>query len=237
MRPGEWTDDQRRIQHLRAVVPGLSRRVPLSRGAAVFRCRLVDSRTQLSAAILVGSCIIGAGLYFGLRERDDPGDIGSVNAVARPSSAAGAASKSNRAAGSPERSTPPWAGEGEGPRTGFDVPTPQPPEFAAEEPPGDSPPVLVLPQTPLQKAAVTAFDAIREDVVRACWKPSGEDPPTASLLLSLSLDPQGKVVGRGVHQAGAEHVGLGTCVTRQLSSLQIEGTGARVRIDVNVELP
>lgn len=195
----------------------------------------MDSRTQLSASILIGACIVGTGLYCGLRERAAPVD--EVPIAEREADSAGRSGVHPNAG--PDRvSTPGRVDPIDRPRAlGRDVPRSQPTSEVADvtERTPSAPPSA--PLTPSHRAAMSAFDEIRQDVVDDCWSPGADDSASAQLTLSLSFDPAGKLVGQGVHQPARGHVGLGTCVARKLSTLRIEGTGARVRVDIPVALP
>ncbi len=194
----------------------------------------MDSRTQLSASILVGACIVGLGLYCGLRERAaGPKQVPRAAGETELSRARGAAEA--KGAASAPASAPRGAMPNPRPdASSLDVPRPQSTAEATESPEVTQAAAVL---TPSHRAVVSAFDEIRQDVLDDCWSPGADDPASAQLTLSLSFDAAGKLVGQGVHQPAAGHVGLGRCVARKLAALRIEGTGARVRVDVPVQLP
>jgi len=166
------------------------------------------------AAILIGSGIIGAGLYFGLQgqgkppEREDPPPSLRAASVAPPAP--------------PPPAAPPAAGA----PPGLDLAPPAPPAEAKKR---------------ALEEARKALEAKRVEIVKTCWDPSAKknpSPPKAKYLFDVSFDPQGNEIARGISDVrGMERPDTGQCLREQPMGLRITPPGVYVSVELEWTLP
>lgn len=185
------------------------------------------------AAILIGSVIIGSGLYFGLQGQGEP----SPQDEDLPSS---------------PRATS-VAPVIPAPQAAPAIPAPQAPPAAlapqAAPPAGVAPPGLGLGPPPVStdlKKRVTdgarkALEAKRADYIKTCWEPSfkkNPSPPSAKYIFNMSFDPQGREIARGVSDVrGMERPDTGQCLRMQPMGLEVPAPGAYVGVEIEVTIP
>lgn len=173
------------------------------------------------AAILVGSVIIGAGLYFGLQGRAQPPDAATPSAPAP-----------TRPEGSPPGAVV------------FNPPAPQPAGQPALAAPGAGlapPPAAAEIRKKAEADAAKALEQLRPHLVKTCWEPSARkkaDPSKAKYIFNMSFDPSGKEIARGISEVrGMERPDAAQCLRGEPLSLQIPPPGQHVGVDVELMLP
>ena len=176
------------------------------------------------AAILAGSALVGAGLYFGLRSRGVP-----------PS--APAPVESGAFAPAPSPSTP---------TTVTGASSRPPPSFpGAPTMPGTpvAPPWLSLsPKVTddVDRDALAALQKQRPNLLARCWTPAvARDAKLehASYTLNLAFNDQGHEIGSGIVSEASDPPDVSACVARTRAPLDIPARGRRVQAQVPFTLP
>jgi hypothetical protein len=175
----------------------------------------------VAGSIVIGVCL-GAGAYFGLRERGGAraGAPVAVAASGAPLAQAGdAVAASGDGPGS--RGSPPGAGPAAA--TASDraaMPTDEATDRATLE-------------------ATAQFESARADLVKKCWVPAASKPgpATTKFRMHLLLDSQGRQMGRSFLESGAVKPGVAQCVNVTLASVSVTPPGARLTLDVPLALP
>jgi hypothetical protein len=159
-------------------------------------------------AILIGSVVIGAGLFFGLRDRQ-------AEPVAPAASTAPAPS-------APSVSPPTEQGTG--------APPPAPAPSTAGLPDAK---VIELATAEIEKHR----KLLVEKCWTASTAPMPE-PPVARLVLNFTFDPAGKTIARGmVEDRRAHRSGVSSCVSQQLPDITIAAPGRSAHVEVPISLP
>jgi hypothetical protein len=176
----------------------------------------------IPGAILLGSMIIGAGLYFGLRSKDaapvlappppsPPGPGGAAAPLTAPPALA-----------PPGPVAAPMMG---GPMGGLGMPA-APPELHAK----------VVAQ------ATKALEKQRPTFLKTCWEPSlkaSPEPSKAKYIFNVTFDgATGKELSRGIsEQRDMSRPDVGQCLRALPLSLEVEPPGMNVNVDVPLILP
>ena len=168
---------------------------------------------QLSTptAILLGSAMIAAAIYLGLRHgpagvATDPRPAGS--APSQPAEAASSAGPAQRAPGAV-------------------APAPQP--------------APSVPRDEVARQAARALDAHRPALIERCYKPAvaaQPGPRGVRYVFNLTFDAQGRQIARGIiedHEASRPEVTA--CLVAALPPVAVAPPGANVRVDVPFSLP
>ncbi|WP_437950070.1 hypothetical protein WME98_04100 [Sorangium sp. So ce296] len=178
---------------------------------------------QLSTptAILLGSAMIAAAVYLGLRHGP---------AAVAPDSRAAAGDASHRGepappAGAAERASGERA-PGEG-APGEGAP-------AAQRAPA-------VPREEVARQAARALEARRPALVERCYKPAiaaRPAPREVKYVFNLTFDAQGRQIARGIiEDREASRPDVTACLATALPPVAVEPPGASVRVDVPFSLP
>ncbi|AUX34741.1 MULTISPECIES: hypothetical protein [Sorangium] len=172
-------------------------------------------RRQLSTptAILLGSAMIAAAVYLGLRH-------GPAAVAPDPRAAAGDASHRGEPA--------PRAGAAEGARApGEGAPAPQR--------------APAVPREEVERQAARALDARRPALVERCYKPAiaaRPAPREVKYVFNLTFDAQGRQIARGIiEDRETSRPDVTACLVAALPPIAVEPPGASVRVDVPFSLP
>ncbi|WP_437964353.1 hypothetical protein WMF04_32155 [Sorangium sp. So ce260] len=170
---------------------------------------------QLSTptAILLGSAMIAAAVYLGLRH-------GPAAVPPDPRAAEGAPSRRGEPASS--------AGPAERARaSGEGAPAPQ-----------RAPSV---PREEVARQAARALDAHRPALVERCYRPAVAAQPApreVKYVFNLTFDAQGRQIARGViEDRETSRPEVTTCLLAALPPVAVAPTGSSVRVDVPFSLP
>lgn len=171
-----------------------------------------DSKSLVPLSILGAGALVGAGLYFGLRERPVLAPLPEPSASAAPA-------------------LPPAA-----------PPTVAPTEAVTPEPPAAAPgPVSPEVITKASEDAARALEKAKKKLSDACWKPAlaeTPEPKTARYLFNLSFDARGKEIARGVTELRDEsRADVGQCLRAQPIGLEIPPPGAIIAVSIALEFP
>lgn len=186
------------------------------------------SLTPLS--ILIGSAIIGAGLYFGLRER-----------AAEPSSA-------------PAEMASAWPAAGGGAPPVTSGPAPLMPAASSHQPimgqptmaqPTLAQPPLAVPDAELRQRvaadAQAALTAARARLRETCWTPALAKEPlpaTSRYVFDLTFDAAGTEIARGISEVReASRSDVAQCLRSLPMDLHVAPPGANVGVQVTVAFP
>lgn len=170
----------------------------------------------LPGAVLLGSAIIGAGLFFGLRAQ------------------------------SPAPGAPPPPPETVRPIETTAPPNPAPPNPANPAPANPAAPFDLGSPDVKARATTDAKAAVlaekKANWTAKCWTPAlaaNKEPATSKYSLSLSFDPEGKQVGQGVSELrdAPSRPDVSSCLSRQPMSLKIPPPGMPVYVEVPLEFP
>ncbi|WP_438011417.1 hypothetical protein WME89_23875 [Sorangium sp. So ce321] len=170
------------------------------------------------AAILLGSLIIAAGLYFGLQQ-PVPSAPPPASAEARAASARAPAAPAEApaSAGTPSQ------------------PIPRPAAAA---------PSSALPSELYERVAAdaaSALEARRPLFVKQCWEPSLKKNPTparARYLFNMTFDESGKEIARGISEVrGMDRPDAAHCLRMIPLGIGVPPPGARVAVEVELTLP
>lgn len=172
-------------------------------------------RSYTPHAILVGSVVIAAGLYFGLRRDAVPPPAPSANPTG---TAAASVAPTNSAAviptTSPLDSSPP-----------------------ASPPPASS----ARPQTAIDADVAKAIAALAQRTSKECYAPLKGQPGTPAkvkFVYSGSFDPTGKEVARGISEdREANSPMVAACLRAFKMDLEIPAPGQYVNVNVPFEVP
>jgi hypothetical protein len=89
--------------------------------------------------------------------------------------------------------------------------------------------------------ALKSLEAKRAELVKTCWDPSfkkNPNPAKAKYLFSLSFDPAGKEIARGISDVrGMERADTGQCLRSQPMGLTVAPPGAYVGVEIELILP
>ncbi|WP_437911713.1 hypothetical protein WME73_29525 [Sorangium sp. So ce302] len=175
---------------------------------------------QLSTptAILLGSAMIAAAVYLGLRHGPagvpaDPRPAGG--APSPPADAASAAGSAARApgAGAPVRP--------------LQAPAPRP--------------APSVPRDEVATQAARALEAHRPALIERCYKPAVAAQPAprgVKYVFNLTFDAQGRQLARGIiEHREASSPEVTACVAAALPAVAVAPPGANVRVDVPFSLP
>jgi hypothetical protein len=161
------------------------------------------------AAILIGSVIIGAGLYFGLQgqgkppEREDPPPSPRAASVAPPAA-------------------PPAVAV----QPGLDLAPPAAPAEAKRRATEEA-------QRALEAKRVEIVKACWDPSFK-----KNPSPPKAKYLFDVSFDPQGNEIARGISDVrGMERPDTGQCLREQPMGLRITPPGVYVSLELEWTLP
>ncbi|AGP38795.1 hypothetical protein [Sorangium cellulosum] len=184
---------------------------------------------QLSTptAILLGSAMIAAAVYLGLRH-------GPAAVAPDPRAAAGDASHRGEPAppaGAAERASGERA-PGEG-------------APAAQRAPGEGAPAAqrapAVSREEVARQAARALDARRPALVERCYKPAIAAQPApreVKYVFNLTFDAQGRQIARGIiEDREASRPDVTACLATALPPVAVEPPGASVRVDVPFSLP
>ncbi|WP_437934413.1 hypothetical protein [Sorangium sp. So ce341] len=190
---------------------------------------------QLSTptAILLGSAMIAAAVYLGLRH-------GPASVAPDPRAAAGDASHRGEPAppaGAAERAP------GEGAPAAQRAPGEGAP--AAQRAPGEGAPAAqrapAVPREEVARQAARALDARRPALVERCYKPAIAAQPApreVKYVFNLTFDAQGRQIARGIiEDREASRPDVTACLATALPPVAVEPPGASVRVDVPFSLP
>ncbi|WP_437517180.1 hypothetical protein [Sorangium sp. So ce1099] len=171
------------------------------------------------AAILLGSLIIAAGLYFGLQQP-------------APSAAPPPASVEARAASARAPAAP-----AEAPASAGAPPQPLPRPAAAM-------PSSAMPSELYERVAAdatSALEARRPLFVKQCWEPSlkkNPAPARARYLFNMTFDESGKEIARGISEVrGMDRPDAAHCLRMIPLGIGVPPPGARVAVEVELTLP
>jgi hypothetical protein len=162
-------------------------------------------------AILAGSALIAAGLYFGLRARPV--------AIAPPSA--------------PTNGTVPAASALPG---GSSAPISTGGPSVVMQLSGVAPPSAA----DVNRDALASFEKQRPMLLDTCWKPAiASDPKAAPATyeLDLAFDEAGREVGRGLSGREGATVALTDCIRMHSSHLFIPSRGTRAHARIRFTLP
>jgi hypothetical protein len=183
----------------------------------------LDKNLSIPISILLGCALIGAGLFFGLRERP---------VAAPPTPAAAEATEEPDAPPRPAPSAP--SAPAAPPATQAALPIPA--GFALGPP---AAPKAI--QEAATKDATAALEALRKKLVKACWAPAVAKEPTparSKYLYQMTFDPSGKEIARGISETRDEsRPDVARCLREQPMGLTIPPPGAVVAVDVTLHLP
>ncbi|XYI03369.1 hypothetical protein ACMHYB_27825 [Sorangium sp. So ce1128] len=171
------------------------------------------------AAILLGSLIIAAGLYFGLQQ-PAPSAAPSpahVEARAAPAQTPAAPAETTASAEAPSQPLPRPAAAGASPS---------------------------LPSELYKRVvadATSALEARRPLFVRQCWEPSLKKNPTparAKYLFHMTFDESGNEIARGISEVrGMDRPDAAHCLRMIPLGIGVPPPGARVAVEVEMTLP
>ncbi|MGK3963069.1 hypothetical protein WMF38_02635 [Sorangium sp. So ce118] len=168
------------------------------------------------AAILLGSLIIAAGLYFGLQQPAPSAAPPPASAEARAASAP-APAETSAAAGAPPQPLP---------RPAAAVPSSALPSELYERVAAD---------------ATSALEARRPLFVKQCWEPSlkkNPAPARARYLFNMTFDESGKEIARGISEVrGMDRPDAAHCLRMIPLGIGVPPPGARVAVEVELTLP
>ena len=180
-------------------------------------CTPVQRDLSLPAAVVIGSAIIGAGLYFGLRSQ----------APATPAPAAGASDF-----GRPR--------DGAVAGTGAAAPPPAlPPRGGGLVMPG-------APEEVRQRAENAAREALLAEkkarFIPECWAPAIKkqpSPATSKHVFSIGFDAQGREMGRGLKEIRGQTRGdVSQCLRAFPMGLRISPPpGVPIVVEIPIEFP
>ena len=119
-----------------------------------------------------------------------------------------------------------------------EVESPPPPPPVAEKKTGEE---LVTLQQTVERQALAAIEAKREEIVTKCWNPSAEknpEPAKVNVGLSLSFRATGVVVASGTiaKREGARH-DIMECMGTIAHGIEIPPPGQNVSVEVYFDLP
>ncbi|MGK3983441.1 hypothetical protein WME99_10400 [Sorangium sp. So ce136] len=164
------------------------------------------------AAILLGSLIIAAGLYFGLQQPAPSAAPPPASAEARAASA-----RTLAAAGAPSQPLP---------RPAAAVASSALPSELYERVVAD---------------ATSALEARRPLFVKQCWEPSlkkSPTPPRARYLFNMTFDESGKEIARGISEVrGMDRPDAAHCLRMIPLGIGVPPPGARIAVEVELTLP
>ncbi|WP_437720985.1 hypothetical protein [Sorangium sp. So ce861] len=181
---------------------------------------------QLSTptAILLGSAMIAAAVYLGLRHGpaavapDPRAAAGDASHRGEPAPPAGAAERA-RAAGEGAPAAQRAAGEG---------------APAAQR-------AAAVPREEVARQAARALDARRPALVERCYRPAIAAQPApreVKYVFNLTFDAQGRQIARGIiEDREASRPDVTACLVTALPPIAVEPPGASVRVDVPFSLP
>ncbi|WP_437760393.1 hypothetical protein [Sorangium sp. So ce1389] len=171
------------------------------------------------AAILLGSLIIAAGLYFGLQQP-------APSAAPPPASAEDRAASARTPAAPAE--TPASAGAPS-------QPLPRPAAAVTSS---------AVPSELYERVAAdatSALEARRQLFVKQCWEPSLKKNPTparARYLFNMTFDESGKEIARGISEVrGMDRPDAAHCLRMIPLGIGVPPPGARVAVEVELTLP
>ncbi|WP_437683206.1 hypothetical protein [Sorangium sp. So ce131] len=200
----------------------------VARAAPATGISTMQKELMTPAAILLGSVIIAAGLYFGLQRPAHSPAPTSSRAEASPA-LAGASPAGMEASPAVAEASPALAGA---------EPTAPPPRSAA---------AFALPSLPSERYgrvaedAARALEARRSDFVRSCWAPSLKkraEPARAKYIFSMSFDESGKEVARGISEVrGMERSDVAQCLRMIPLGINVPPPGMRAAVELEVILP
>ncbi|AUX43174.1 hypothetical protein SOCE26_046170 [Sorangium cellulosum] len=180
------------------------------------------------AAILLGSVIVAAGLYFGLQRPAHPPAPTPSRAEASPAVVEASPAVAEASPAVAEAS--PAAAE-------VEVMAP-PPRRAAADP---SPSLPSERYGRVAEDAARALEARRSDFVKSCWAPSLKKRPAparAKYIFSMSFDESGKEVARGISEVrGMERSDVAQCLRMIPLGINVPPPGMRAAVEVEVILP
>ncbi|WP_437850280.1 hypothetical protein [Sorangium sp. So ce363] len=177
---------------------------------------------QLSTptAILLGSAMIAAAVYLGLRHGPagvptDPRPAGG--APSPPADAASAAGSAARAPGAGAPARP------------LQAPAPAPR------------PAPSVPRDEVATQAARALEAHRPALIERCYKPAVAAQPAprgVKYVFNLTFDAQGRQLARGIiEDREASRPEVTACLVDALPPVAVAPPGANVRVDVPFSLP
>ncbi|HZF55814.1 MAG TPA: hypothetical protein VE093_44670 [Polyangiaceae bacterium] len=172
----------------------------------------------LPAAILAAGAMIGAGLYFGLRDRP-PAALPATSPRAPDA-------LPSRAPELPQATQAPAA--------------PYPPLVVVEPglPPVAAPSDL---QTKTAKLVEAEIEKQRARIIKECWSPSVKNdpsPPKATIPARFLFSPDGKLSGYDVAAPeAASRADVSACIRGLKLSMSIPPPGVLVAVQVGIKLP
>lgn len=170
---------------------------------------MAEGKLSVPAAIVIAGVLIGAGLFFGLRDRGR--DAPPRGGVVEPRAAEPAASRGDRP---PDRTAPPTA-------------IPPPPVVALRERAVQE----IAAALDKQRAALT-------EKCWKPNAGASPPPRPARWTFNFTMAPDGSQIARGVAEArGAGSPEITRCVLEALAPVSVSPTGATVVVDVPFALP
>ncbi|WP_437670017.1 hypothetical protein [Sorangium sp. So ce131] len=166
-----------------------------------------------STAILLGSAMIAAAVYLGLRH----GPAARETEAREPEARELEARRDERAPGAdaPARSATPA--------------------------PDATPAPSAAPRDEVARRAVEALEAHRAALTQRCYTPAmaaQPDRPVVKYIFNITFDAQGRQIARGViEDRETARPEVTACLATALPPLSIPPPGARVRVDVPFSLP
>jgi hypothetical protein len=167
-----------------------------------------DPRISTPTAILLGSVIVAAGLFFGLRDRSDP-------QPPAPAPAPSAAALAPPSPAMPAEAVQP-------------VQPAQPAGPAADR-------SAVAKQA---EAALAQHRKSLTDQCLAPSLARKPDPPVVKYVFNVTFDAEGKQIARGVSEdREAARPEVTACVSEKLPTLTVPPPGQTVRVEIPLSLP
>ena len=204
---------------------------------------MVESRRisnwPVVGAILVGSCIISAGLYFGLSQNRQSSPPALVQ-PAPPAAQSGAHAESLLLKAPPPPSSPALpATLGAAAMMGaMDGPSEAPPATAPVPVPE---PGAQLSPAQVQALALERIHQHKATLIQKCWDPvKGQKgaPDHVELTLDATIGPDGEILAMGSSEnRKANWPGVATCVRQEVAPLKFQGAPGPVRIRVPITIP
>ncbi|EYF06021.1 hypothetical protein [Chondromyces apiculatus] len=196
------------------------------------------------AAVLLGSVIIGGGLYFGLQSRDASGGSGASARVAGTEMAMEASESPPGAVTQRGAATQRRAG------MQHERPAGNPEGMQQAAPPvtqgapgmGLSPPAAPRDvQMKVVEEVTAALEAQRATLVKECWEPSfkkSTEPAKAKYLYNMSFNPAGTEIARGISEVrGMERADTAQCLRARPIGIQVSPPGQHMGVEVELTLP
>jgi hypothetical protein len=172
----------------------------------------------LPGAVVLAGAFIGAGLFFGLRDRRSESAPSREDAAIEETAAA------------------PGAGARE---------LPARPSGGAEIMPPPAPPAPELPsaelQSKVQKQAAESLRALRTRILKECWEPSVKNeaaPARITLQLRFLFDAKGQIIGSSVNDPQERsRLDVSQCVRDMKLPVTVSPPGQTVGVQVELPIP